>query len=61
MLLFRSVNILNRQQEIPAPMVFSYLMGWGDVIKSHHYVSVYWTSFTGALLKADPELHRNRR
>ncbi|KZT10007.1 uncharacterized protein LAESUDRAFT_645823 [Laetiporus sulphureus 93-53] len=61
MLLFRSVNILNRQQEMPAPMIFSYLMGWGDVVKSHHYITVYWTSFAEVLLNAYPALHRNGR
>ncbi|OCH93889.1 hypothetical protein OBBRIDRAFT_723907 [Obba rivulosa] len=56
LLLFRLVHTLNREQELAAPMVISYLMGWGDVYRSHHYSVVYWSSFLKALYKAFPEL-----
>ena len=56
LLLFRIVNTINREQELAAPMVMSYLMGWGDVYRSHHYVPIFWNSFIGALVKAYPEL-----
>ncbi|KAI0049247.1 hypothetical protein FA95DRAFT_1650432 [Auriscalpium vulgare] len=59
LLLFRSVNVLNREQEIPAPLVISYLMGWGDVYRSHHYTPVYWSSFAAHLLRECPELKRS--
>ena len=44
-LVFRCLNVLNRDVEQSAPQVISYLMGWGDTFKSHHYVPLYWTSF----------------
>ncbi|KIP02487.1 hypothetical protein PHLGIDRAFT_16514 [Phlebiopsis gigantea 11061_1 CR5-6] len=35
LLLSLLVNTVNREQELSAPMVMSYLMGWGDVYRSH--------------------------
>lgn len=61
LLLFRVVQSINREQELAAPMVMSYLMGWGDTFKSHSYSVVYWSSFVGALLKAFPELQEYHR
>ena len=58
LLLFRLVHRINREQELAAPMVMSYLMGWGDVYRSHTYSPIYWTSFLSALFNAFPELHR---
>jgi hypothetical protein len=51
LLLFRLIHTINREQELAAPMVISYLMGWGDTYRSHHYSPVYWSSFVSALLK----------
>ena len=51
LLLFRLVNALNGEQELAAPMVVSYLMGWGDTYRSHHYSPIYWSSFVHALTK----------
>lgn len=56
LLLFRLVNAVNREQELAAPMVVSYLMGWGDVKTSHYYVPLYWTSFMGHLCQTFPDL-----
>jgi len=56
LLLFRLVNAINREQELAATMVMSYLMGWGDVYRSHTYSPIYLSSFMGALLNAFPEL-----
>ncbi len=58
LLIFRLVNTINREQELAAPMVISYLMGWGDVYRSHVYVAIYWSSFVSALLKEFPDLRR---
>ncbi|KAF4612702.1 hypothetical protein D9613_011752 [Agrocybe pediades] len=58
LLLFRLVNKVNSQQELGAPMVMSYLMGWGDAYASHHYTTVYWSSFVAYLLKTFPTLKR---
>ncbi|OCH83593.1 hypothetical protein OBBRIDRAFT_742936, partial [Obba rivulosa] len=56
LLLFRLVHTMNREQELAAPMVMSYLMGWGDVYRSYHYSVVYWGTFVTALYRAFPEL-----
>ena len=56
LLLFRLVHTINREQELAAPMVISYLMGWGDVFRSHTYTPIYWSSVAGALCKAFPDL-----
>jgi hypothetical protein len=61
LLLFRLVHSLNREQEIAGPMVISYLMGWGDAYRSHHYSPVYWTSFVHALLHEFPSLQFSQR
>jgi hypothetical protein len=59
LLIFRLVHAINREQELAGPMVISYLMGWGDVIRSHHYSLIYWSTFVGALFKKFPDLKRS--
>lgn len=56
LLLFRLVHAINREQELGAPMVISYLMGWGDVYHSHTYSPIFWSSFVGFLLRKFPGL-----
>jgi hypothetical protein len=56
LLIFRLVHTINREQELAAPMVVSYLMGWGDIYRSHHYTQIFWSSFASALLREFPEL-----
>ncbi len=56
LLLFRLINSINREQELAAPMVISYLMGWGDMKTSHSYASLYWSSFSATLYRTFPEL-----
>ena len=60
LLLFRLVHCINREQELAAPMVISYLMGWGDTYRSHHYSPIYWASFVGQLLQTYPELTKRQ-
>jgi hypothetical protein len=55
-MLFRVVNAISREQELAAPMVIAYLMGWGDSIRPHHYSPVYWSSLVHQLLVAFPDL-----
>ncbi|KAF8977320.1 hypothetical protein BDQ17DRAFT_1440704 [Cyathus striatus] len=55
-LLFRLANVVNREQELAAPLVMSYIMGWGDTYKSHYYTPIYWSSFGGAILREFPEI-----
>ena len=56
LMLFRLVHAINREQEVAAPMVISYLMGWGDTYRSHHYTPIYWASFVTQLFKQFPSL-----
>ncbi|KAH0825765.1 hypothetical protein J3R83DRAFT_8925 [Lanmaoa asiatica] len=56
LLLFRLVHAINQQQELAAPMVMSYIMGWGDVVRSHHYSPIYWSSFVRILFAQHPSL-----
>ncbi|KAL1709621.1 hypothetical protein EV121DRAFT_194565 [Schizophyllum commune] len=58
LLVFRLVHSINREQELAGPMVMSYLMGWGDVYRSHHYTAIYWTAFVRHLLDVFPKLKR---
>lgn len=58
LLIFRACNAINKEQELSAPQVVSYLMGWGDVYRSHQYVPLYWTSVVSALIKEYPLLRR---
>jgi hypothetical protein len=60
LLLYRLVNAINCEQELAAPMVISYLMGWGDVYRTHHYSPVYFSSFRSVLLKVHPEFNLQR-
>ncbi|KAI9069200.1 hypothetical protein FKP32DRAFT_1608522 [Trametes sanguinea] len=56
LLIFRLIHSINREQELAAPMVMSYLMGWNDIKTSHTYSPLYWSSFVGALMRAFPSL-----
>ena len=58
LLLFHLVNTINLKQELAAPMVMLYLMGWGDKYRSHQYTPIYWSSFVSQLLQAFPSLAR---
>ena len=59
-LLQRCANTLSRQQELSAPEVISYLMGWGDRYVSHHFVTIHWYSVMSLLKTAYPELVNNQ-
>lgn len=49
LLLFRCVNVLNKQQEIAEPLVGLFARGQSESFKSHHYPTLSWTSFHYAL------------
>lgn len=55
LLLYRCTNVLNRQMELSAPQVVSYLMGWDDTFQLHHYVPLFTTPLLIALKRAFPE------
>ena len=56
LLTFRLVSAINREQELAAVMVMSYLMGWGDVFRSHTYSPIFWSTFVRPLLQIFPAL-----
>ena len=55
-LLIQCMNTLACEQEIAGPLVVTYLMGWGDIFQSHHFVPMYWKEIEVAVLAADPTL-----
>lgn len=61
LLLFRLVNTMNREQELAAVMIISYLMGWGDSYMSHMYASIFWSSFVRTLFETFPQLANSER
>jgi hypothetical protein len=58
LLVFRCFQAINREAELSAPQVISYLMGWGDVVRSHNYVALYWSSLAAHLLQTYPSLRK---
>lgn len=58
LLLIRCANSVNNEQELSAPQVISYLMGWGDVYRSHNYVPLYWGVFARELRRTFNEFSR---
>jgi len=58
MLLFRAMNAITREQELAAPLVMLYLMGWGDTYRSHRYVPLYTSGIYWAVVETWPELGR---
>jgi len=57
-LLFRAVNTMNRQQEIAAPLVMSYLLGYGDTFRSHRYVPLYTAGVYYFVIEKCPGLRK---
>lgn len=55
-MIVRFVNALNRNQELGAPEIVSYIMGWNDRFLSHHFVRIYWNTAMAALTITYPEL-----
>ena len=59
-LIQRCANTLSREQELSAPEVVSYLMGWGDRYISHHFETIPWLSTLPLLRKTYPVLNQPR-
>ncbi|KAH9007633.1 hypothetical protein EDB84DRAFT_1447399 [Lactarius hengduanensis] len=53
-------NALSREQELSAPEVIGYLMGWGDCFISHRFETIHWPSVVRLLKKAYPVLDIKR-
>ena len=56
LLLYRCINILNREMELSGPQVVSYLMGWDDKFQSHNYVALYTNPLLAALKQTFPDV-----
>ncbi|CCO34495.1 ATP-dependent helicase RRM3 [Rhizoctonia solani AG-1 IB] len=54
--IFRCGMSLNREMEFSGQQAMAYLMGYGDTINSHTYVTIWWSSVVSALKQAFPEL-----
>lgn len=59
-LIQRCGNCLSRQQELSAPEIISYLMGWGDRFISHHFETIPWYPLLELLKRAYPVLYKQR-
>lgn len=59
-LIQRCANTLSREQELSAPEVTSYIMGWGDCYISHHFTTIPWFSVISLLQKTFPVLNKQR-
>lgn len=51
---------LTCQQELSAPEVVSYLMGWGDQFISHHFKTIHWYAVLRMLKTLYPVLRSTR-
>ncbi|KAG2132150.1 uncharacterized protein EDB93DRAFT_1094070 [Suillus bovinus] len=60
LLLFRCQHALNHEMELSGQQVMAYLMGWGDHICSHRYVSLYWSGLRRSLLATFPGLQSKK-
>lgn len=58
LLVYRCFNALNQENELSGPQVISYLMGWGDVFRSHRYTPVYCSQLAQALRHKFPSLKK---
>ncbi|CEL58884.1 hypothetical protein RSOLAG1IB_12210 [Rhizoctonia solani AG-1 IB] len=59
--IFRCSMSLNREMEFSGQQAMAYLMGYGDTIHSHTYVTIWWSSVVSALKKIFPELRSKTR
>ncbi|KAH9046023.1 hypothetical protein EDB84DRAFT_1632649 [Lactarius hengduanensis] len=56
-LIQRCGNALSHKQELSAPEVISYLMGWGDRFISHCFKTIHWHSVVQLLKQTYPVLN----
>ncbi|KIN94090.1 hypothetical protein M404DRAFT_35391 [Pisolithus tinctorius Marx 270] len=63
LLLYRCINVINREVELSGPQVVSYIMGYGDTFQSHCYAPLYTSVLFTAIRQMFPGLstttHRN--
>ena len=56
LLIYRCINVINRETELSGPQVASYIMGYGDNVTSHHYAAMYTSQFFAAVKRMFPDL-----
>ena len=59
-LIQQCANTLSCEQELSAPEVVSYLMGWGNRYISHHFETIPWLSVLSLLRNSYPVLNQMR-
>ncbi|KAG8724803.1 hypothetical protein FRC09_013989 [Ceratobasidium sp. 395] len=52
LLIYRAINILNREQEISAPLAVLHIMKYPDVYRSHHFETIFWGSFVSFIYRS---------
>jgi len=61
LLLYRCLNVINREAELSGPQVASYIMGYRDTYTSHNYAAVYTSVLFTAIKCMFPSLADNTR
>ena len=56
LLVYRCINVINREAELSGPQVVSYLMGYGDNFTSHYYSPMFTSQFFVAVQRMFPGL-----
>ena len=56
LLIYRCINVINREAELSGPQVASYIMGYGDNVTSHQHASMYTSQFFGVVKRMFPDL-----
>ena len=56
LLLYRCINVINREAKLSGPQVVLYIMGYGDNYTSHNYAPLYMRVLTSTLKRMFPKL-----
>ena len=56
LLVYRCINVINREAELSGPQVVSYIMGYGDNFTSHYYSPMFTSQFFAAVQRMFPAL-----
>jgi len=61
LLLYRCMNVINRETELSGPQVVSYIMGYGDNYTSHNYSPLYTALLMSTLKLLFPEISKHNK
>ncbi|KIO00044.1 hypothetical protein M404DRAFT_153575 [Pisolithus tinctorius Marx 270] len=56
LLLYCCINVINREAELSGPQVVAYIMGYGNMFKSHNYAPLYTSALFTAIRQMFPGL-----